>query len=563
MEKLEPRGWLAATDKAIRAWAGGPRAVVAAVLAAVSVALFLPGFTSLPPVDRDEASFAQSSRQMAESGDLVDIRLHDAPRHKKPVGIYWMQALAVAATGGEGAANIVTYRAVSLLGAVAAVLLTLRIGTTLAGAEAGAFAGLLMAGTFLLGAEARLAKTDAVLLATVLAMMAPAARVWMGEGLGRGAALGFWAALGLSILIKGPIGPMVVGLALAGLALQRRGAGWLRPIWSPAGLGLALAIVLPWYLAITFRTGWEFWGASLGRDLIGKVAEGQESHGAPPGSYLAAFWLTFWPAALPFALALPAIAGARKTAAFGFCLAWALPTWLIFEAVATKLVHYVLPVYPALAILAAVGWAATAEPLGRVWRRIAGALLLVPPVGAVAAMGIASVAYGGPFPVFSILSLVLLGGVSALFWRAGRSGAGAAALVLTLPLAFALSLGLYPTLARVPALWPSAGLRDALSPALARLSPCGAPVVILSGYSEPSAVFMLGRDVIFAPGAEAAERAAAAPCAVVIVEARQAAEFDARAKILGVGFEGAGKVEGTNLGSGRALQFRILLRKAE
>jgi len=66
-----------------------------AVLAAISLASFLPGFFQIPPVDRDEARFAQATKQMIETGDYVDIRFQDEARYKKPVGIYWLQAAAV------------------------------------------------------------------------------------------------------------------------------------------------------------------------------------------------------------------------------------------------------------------------------------------------------------------------------------------------------------------------------------------------------------------------------------------------------------------------------------
>ncbi len=56
---------------------------------------FLPGFFNIPPIDRDEARFAQATKQMVESGDFVDIRFQDDVRYKKPVGIYWLQAAAV------------------------------------------------------------------------------------------------------------------------------------------------------------------------------------------------------------------------------------------------------------------------------------------------------------------------------------------------------------------------------------------------------------------------------------------------------------------------------------
>src|SRR6476619_4961697 len=99
-----------------------------AVLLLVSLCCFLPGFASLQPMDRDEPRFAQASRQMLETGDFVDIRFQDEARHKKPVGIYWLQSATVAAGESlgvpEARATIALYRIPSLVGALAAVLLT-------------------------------------------------------------------------------------------------------------------------------------------------------------------------------------------------------------------------------------------------------------------------------------------------------------------------------------------------------------------------------------------------------------------------------------------------------
>ncbi|HKN08015.1 MAG TPA: glycosyl transferase, partial [Pseudomonadota bacterium] len=91
--KATPRRSLATiVDFAIGSHA---RAVV--VLLAVSLLAFLPGFFSIPPVDQDEARFAQATKQMVESGDYVDIRFQDEVRYKKPIGIYWLQAGVVKA----------------------------------------------------------------------------------------------------------------------------------------------------------------------------------------------------------------------------------------------------------------------------------------------------------------------------------------------------------------------------------------------------------------------------------------------------------------------------------
>ena len=86
-----------------------------AALAALCLALFLPGFFTLPPTDRDEARFAQATRQMLESGDFVDIRFQDEARHKKPVGIHWMQSatVALAARGGNGGFDTVRVKLIA------------------------------------------------------------------------------------------------------------------------------------------------------------------------------------------------------------------------------------------------------------------------------------------------------------------------------------------------------------------------------------------------------------------------------------------------------------------
>src|SRR4029078_1988003 len=102
------------------------RAVAGLVLA--SLLAFLPGFFQIPPTDRDEARFAQATKQMLETGEYVDIRFQNEVRYKKPVGIYWLQAGMVKAAKAVGVREAETriwlYRIPSLAGAIGAVLLT-------------------------------------------------------------------------------------------------------------------------------------------------------------------------------------------------------------------------------------------------------------------------------------------------------------------------------------------------------------------------------------------------------------------------------------------------------
>ena len=87
--------------------------------------------------------------------------------------------------------------------------------------------------------------------------------------------------------------------------------------------------------------------------MLAKVASAQETHGAPPGLYLVLFFATFFPASMLAGLAAPAVWAVRREPAARFLLAWLVPSWIVFELVVTKLPHYVLPLYPAIAILIA------------------------------------------------------------------------------------------------------------------------------------------------------------------------------------------------------------------
>ena len=532
----------------IEGWLAGlaPR-WVAMLLVVLTLCTALPGFFTLPPVDRDEARFAQSSRQMAESGDLLDIRFQDGTRYKKPVGIYWLQSAAVWAAGGDDQA-IWKYRLPSLVAAVAAALMTAALARGFGGS--GLVAGLAMAGCVMLGIEARLAKTDAVLLLTVLAAQLPLARAWRGEGLGWGGVALFWGALAASMLVKGPIGPMVTGLCVLALVVAGRRAGWLAALRPVVGVVILVALVVPWYAAITLKSGSAFWAEALGRDLLGKVAEAQESHGAPPGSYLAALWLTFFPGAMVLAACLPAIWRARAMPGITFARCWAVPGWLVFEAAPTKLIHYTLPLYPALALMLALVWPGVAGAL-RGWPRGAAVVVLALPVLALAGLAAGAAPLGGmPWGMLA-LGLGLLaatGGVAlAALWR------GLPHLTLVAgALAGAGFLGAgFGMLERVPALWPA----PAVAAALRADATCPAPLLYTTRLNEPSLIFLAPGPVRWVSPQEAAA-ALDMPCARALVDGREAEAFAAAAGPV----RALARVQGINIGNGQRLDLTLWAR---
>ncbi|MCB2079434.1 MAG: glycosyltransferase family 39 protein, partial [Novosphingobium sp.] len=314
-----------------------------AFLVVLSLGCFLSGFFSLPPIDRDEARFVQATKQMVESGDYIDIRIQDEVRYKKPAGIYWLQAAAVQASGQGAQAPIWVYRLPSLIAAVSIVLLTYWTALALVSRPAAALAATMLAAVLLLGVEARLAKTDAVLCATIVAAMGVLARLVMarGEKLPHWQVAVFWASAALGILVKGPIWLMVVGLAIAAVSLLERSCSWIFRLRPLIGLICVLAAVVPWFVAIMIVSDGAFLKLSLGQDMLGKVASGQESHGAPPGTYLGAFLITSWPMVAPVLLSLGWIWRRRTALEVRFLLCWIVPSWIVFELVATKLPHYV------------------------------------------------------------------------------------------------------------------------------------------------------------------------------------------------------------------------------
>src|SRR5947209_4296088 len=108
-------------------FAAASHARAVAFLLLCAMLLFLPGFFTIPPIDRDEARFAQATKQMVESGDFIDIRFQDDVRYKKPVGIYWLQSAAVEAASAlklpKAELRIWVYRLPSLIGRIGRVLI--------------------------------------------------------------------------------------------------------------------------------------------------------------------------------------------------------------------------------------------------------------------------------------------------------------------------------------------------------------------------------------------------------------------------------------------------------
>ncbi|CAM5766923.1 glycosyl transferase [Labrys miyagiensis] len=554
-----------------------------AVLLLTAFLVLAPGFTTLPPMDRDEPRFAQASKQMLESGDYVSIRFQDEARLKKPVGIYWLQAAAVSVGERlgvpEARTTIWLYRIPSLFGAVGAILLTWWTALPLVGRRAALLSGLMTAGCVLLGVEAKLGKTDATQLFTIMLMVSVLSRFFIASR-NRLAPPGgmllpaiFWIGMAASILIKGPIGFLLVALtcltlvvlcrrADAPLAAGGRGAigdwfasrdwQWLRSLHWLYGAIFTLLLVSPWFIAIMIQTDGAFLQQSVGQDMLNKVAGAQELHGGWPGTYLAVFWGTFWPFAPLAALAAPWVWRHRREPVVMFLLAWLVPFWLVFEFFPTKLPHYVLPVYPAIAILISAALFAGGLPRARWARIVAGLIPLFATVLAAVSVG-AVWFYQREIAWLSLLLGLLAIACGLWCWKQLGRGREVEAVLGCLATAMLLYWGVYAgAIPRLQAI--------AISPRLAAaaaMPQCAHVQAASVGFREPSLVFLVGTDLLM-PGAEAAaDFLAQGTCRVAFIDSRSEPAFLAKLAALGKSVPPSARVDGININGGKKLDIGV------
>lgn len=552
------------------------RVAVLAVLVLGLVA-FVPGISSIPPMDRDESRFAQASKQMVESGDLVTVRYQQDLRAKKPVGIYWMQASAAAILGTE---TIAPYRLPSLIAAFVIALAGFHFAATLMETRLAAVAAVMMASSLVLAAEAHLAKTDAALAASVLIQQMALWRIYRhcldGDYVTGKLALLFWGAMAASILLKGPIGPLIALLTITVLCLHDRSWRWLHGLRPVLGFITLTVIVLPWVLLVTHATDGAFLATAIKGDLISKIKTGQESHGAPPLTHLALLVVTFWPASLLLVRGGIMVLQRWRDRAIIFLLGWLVPFWLVIELTPTKLPHYFLPVMPALAMLVALGidyrlpprkalvsrgeneawqhfglrWLRGLHPLRvliRAWEAVF--VLASLGLGVFVLYGATDLGGNRGWGLIALLLAVLVAGL-AVWWVRIQKPAILVLMALAACGFHGVTFGgVMPSLADMH-----------LAPRLkAEIATLDEPVesIAAAGYHEPSMVFTLGTDTLLFTGPEAALFLAEAPNGLAIVETRARPGFIDTATRAGIGLRQVGAIDGYNASRGQRVTLEF------
>ena len=323
------------------------------LLLVISFFSFYPGVTSIPVTNGDEAHFAQASKQMIETGDYLKINFQKKPRHLKPPGIYWLQSGITKVSQAVPYNKIFSYRLPSLFSAIAVVLLLYFIFSSMVGCSAALLASLILSITLLMKFEASFATTDATLCLSIYLMQAALCKIYLNDRKKAVWPIIFWLALSASIIIKG-VGPLFALSTIIALYVFDRDARWLKRLYAPIGIPFVVIVTLAWLIPFSQSGQSNFLWDMIHGDVLPKLVGGQQKHGQVPGYYLMLLPILFWPMSLYLVDTGVFAFKHRKQAIIRFLIAWILPSWLIFECLPTKLPHYVLPVFPAIALLVAI-----------------------------------------------------------------------------------------------------------------------------------------------------------------------------------------------------------------
>lgn len=413
---------------------------------ALSVVVFCPSLDATRLWDEDEGFFASAAAEMYARGDWIVPYFNGQMFGHKPPWMYWMMMFGYGLFGvGE-----LGSRCFSAVFGIASVLLTYRFGTLMLNRRVGFFAAGILATSLMFTVVGRAATPDSFLVFfSTLALY-----IFAAHGFARrpddGAAtspakparlparwtsfVAMYAAMGLGVLTKGPIGflfPMaIIGLFLLCTTARREVAtdapawrrwrealrpfgpvNFLRTVWimrPVTGALVILAVAGPWYLAVGVQTEGEFLREFFGVHHFQRAASSMENHSGPFFYYIVSILIGMFPWTV---FAAPAvllwIRRMRQNTEHRFALLL-ITCWIgvyvgLFSAAATKLPNYILPAYPAVAMLFAFAldaWLADPALLRMGWRR--------------AAWGTVAVVGAGTIAVFPVIALIEFGGQTVL-----------------------------------------------------------------------------------------------------------------------------------------------------
>ena len=332
-------------------------------LAALGVAILLCGVyltisSATELWDRDEPRFCRAAVEMMRSGDYLVPRFNGDVRPHKPVLIYWLMNAGMEAFGNHEW----VLRMPSAFGMALAALMTYFIARRMMGARTG-LRSMIIFGTAMMPIYMGTAATaDGTLIAWTTASVYPFVdRIYRGPRWWQIPAIAL--ALTIAQYAKGPVGLAVPGLMAISFGLfARRHAKLPGEFWGGyiAAILASIGIFAAWFMEANYASGGELVRVGVGKQVVNRLFIPMEGHGGKGlVGYLAMVPIyipVIFVGLFPWALQIPAMLAGLFRGRIGtpldraviFC--WVLPTFIMMSLVATKLPHYILPVFPPLAI---------------------------------------------------------------------------------------------------------------------------------------------------------------------------------------------------------------------
>ncbi len=546
--------------------------VIFIALLAVMALAILPGVMSLPPIDRDEAMIAQGVRQMLDGGDIITPKFQDQPVAGKSAGIYWLEAISAAAFGKD---EIIAYRLPSIIAAITTPLMVFFFARRLMPDRNAAVAAMLMGVSTIMAVIGRLATPDAVMVFLIVcqqwALLQIYAQAIEGRHVKGHLAAIFWLALALGIMVKGLMAPSLAAMTIMTLVGIHRDIVWLKAIRVVFGVMIISVVILPWAVPVIAATDGAFITDALYEGFVKKLFLPSIFYAIPPLTYTILLPLIFWPGGILVARAISGVVAHRHEVSTRFLLAWLIPFWLVIELLPAKQPHYFLAVLPALAMLiarygltplptdpslaiskkpsgfAVIARLLTSRRLIIYWEYIA----LACGVGLGGAVFVIATLYDGNL-FAAIVAVVFALAATVCGWRARRAQPGKwLVLMAVMAAAFhATSFGVVAPYAEKLHIAPQ------VKTMLIEQKLLGAPVVV-SGYREPSLVFVLGEDILLFQPHEAAVFLAEAPDGVVIIEEGVLSDFLTAAVALKLSLVQIGSIEGYHYVKGETVRLSL------
>ena len=545
--------------------------ILGSLIILIIIALF-SGQYSIPPIDRDEARFAQASSQMIQSGDYVNIKFQDEIRAKKPIGIYWLQAFSAKIFGQE---DIGSYRIPSLLSSIITLVFFGLLTRLIFPLYQTLIVTLLFASSIVFMGEAHLAKTDATLLCLICVQQYFLLKIILQQENTFKVKYLYpilvWLTFSFGVLVKGPISIAILFPTVIAFCIIQKSISLIKSLRPIIGLLICTLVILPWFLAIDEATNGMFLQKAFQEDFFSKLESGQEGHGALPGTHLLTLSISIWPVATFLPCLILFSLQNRTNIIIKFLLCWILPFWVIIELIPTKLLHYPLPVLPAIAILA-----------------IGGLLQFKSNIKKIKSALVRKITYMSSI-LFSFGGIILSGGIFYLSSKFNIENDNfltffTILLVLIAIVIFILSLTLifnfknlyldisksfYNILLAIIALASIFNIinYNFILPKLDYLHPSNAIIKILkkvkadavasSGYHEPSLVFLLNGDVLLSDPHEVAIFMAEGKNNVALIEKSDLKQFLETTNDLNLKIKEISIVKGFNIAKGRHVEIYI------